>query len=109
MSLKIQIISLLFSFVFGIIFSILTNINYRFLFCKNKFFQIIITIIFVIDVSLCYFLILRKINNGIIHSYFLIALAIGFLIGFVNLSKYVNKIKKKLKKCLKMSRKHKIL
>ncbi len=108
MGLKTQIISLLFSFVFGIIFSICTNINYKFLFCKKKIFQIIITIIYVIDASLAYFLMIRRINEGIIHSYFLLSVALGFFIGFVNLSKYVNLFKNKVKNCLKNVKKKKV-
>lgn len=108
MNLRTQIISLFFSFVFGIIFSVCTNINYRFLFCKKKAFQIIITIIYVVDASLAYFLIIRKINEGVIHSYFLISVAVGFFIGFVNLSKYVNLFKNKVKKCLKNVKKKKV-
>ncbi len=108
MGLKTQIISLLFSFVFGIIFSICTNINYKLLFCKKKIFQIIITIIYVIDASLAYFLMIRRINEGIIHSYFLLSVALGFFIGFVNLSKYVNLFKNKVKNCLKNVKKKKV-
>ncbi|MCI8346345.1 MAG: hypothetical protein HFJ12_00160 [Bacilli bacterium] len=108
MGLRIQIISLFFSFVFGIIFSVCTNINYKFLFCKKKLFQIIITIIYVVDASLAYFLIIRKINEGVIHSYFLISVAIGFFIGFVNLGKYINLFKNKIKNCLKNVKKKKV-
>lgn len=108
MGLKTQIISLLFSFVFGIVFSICTNINYKFLFCKKKIFQIIITIIYVIDAALAYFLMIRRINEGVIHSYFLLSVALGFFIGFVNLSKYVNLFKNKVKNCLKNVKKKKV-
>lgn len=108
MDLKIQIISLLFSFVFGVFFSICTNLNYRFLFSKNKVFKIIITIIFVLDLSLLYFLMIRKINQGVIHGYFLLAIALGFFLGFINLSKYLNFMKQKIKKCLKNVKKKKV-
>lgn len=108
MGLRTQIISLLFSFVFGIIFSICTNINYKFLFCKNLAFKITITIIYVVDTSLAYFLIIRRINEGVIHSYFLLSVALGFFIGFVNLSKYVNLFKNKVKNCLKNVKKKKV-
>lgn len=107
MDLKTQILSLIFSFVFGILFSIGTNLNYRFIFCKRKLFQIIITFIYIIDATLLYFLILKKINEGVIHSYFLFATAIGFFLGFVKLSNYINLVKKKVKKCVKMSNKQK--
>lgn len=108
MELKVQILSLIFSFVFGVIFSLFTNLNYRFLFCKKKLFKITITIIYVIDASLLYFLILKKINNGIIHSYFLLLIAVGFFIGSINLNKYMNMFKKKIKKCLKNVKKTKV-
>lgn len=107
MILKTQILSLIFSFVFGILFSICTNLNYRFIFCKSKPLQIIITSIYVIDAALLYFLILKKVNEGIVHSYFFIAAAIGFFVGFIKLSNYVNWFKKKVKRCLKMSNKRK--
>ena len=105
MELKTQIISLTFSFVFGIVFSIFTNLNYRFLFCKNKVFKIIITIVYVIDAALLYFLILKKINNGVIHSYFLLLIAVGFLIGSINFIKYVDMFKQKIKNVFKKCQK----
>lgn len=108
MGLKTQIISFLFSFIFGIIFSVCTNLNYKYLFCKKKIFQIIITIIYVVDASLAYFLIIRIINEGVIHSYFLLSVALGFFIGFVNLTKYVNLFKSKIKNCLKNVKKKKV-
>ena len=46
MELKLQIISLIFSTFYGIVFSICTNLNYRFLFSKNKVFKIVFTIIY---------------------------------------------------------------
>ncbi len=78
MNLKIQIISLAFSFFFGILFSFLVNINYKFLFSKKLGFQIIVTGVFVIDAFLFYFLILQKINHGILHPYFYLMIALGF-------------------------------
>jgi hypothetical protein len=44
-------------------------------------FKIIVTFIFVIDNVLLYFFILRKINNGIIHFYFILMLVVGYVIG----------------------------
>ncbi len=51
---------------------------------------------------------IRRINEGIIHSYFLLSVALGFFIGFVNLSKYVNLFKNKVKNCLKNVKKKKV-
>lgn len=101
MDLKTQIISFLFSFVFGIIFSICTNLNYRFLFTKKLVFKILITIIYVIDFSLLYFLIMQRISYGMIHVYFFLAIGMGYLVGTVRLTQYVNSFKQKIKKMLK--------
>ena len=100
MNISTQIISILFSFFFGILFSIFTTINYKFLFHKEQFFKMIFTIIYVIDMALLYFLIIKKINNGIVNSYFLLFIGFGFLIGTLKLSKYINKLKYRLRKCL---------
>lgn len=82
MNLKVQIISLLFSFLYGICFSFLVNVNYKFLFAKKLVYKILITLLFIIDMSLLYFIIIKRINNGIIHSYFLLMILLGFYVTF---------------------------
>ena len=80
MSLKLQIISLLFSFLYGIIFYILLRLNKKFLY-GNKL-SIVVDMLFILNNVLIYFIILRYINNGIFHIYFLILLIIGFLLSY---------------------------
>ena len=82
MNLKSQIITLLISFIFGVIFSVLVNLNYKYLFHHNKKVKILVTITFVLNMALIFFLIMQSINNGIIHYYFYIMLSIGFLSTF---------------------------
>lgn len=93
----IQIVSIIFSFVFGVLFSLITSFNYKFLFSKKKVFSTIFTSIYVLIMSLIYFLIIKKINDGVINIYFLSFICLGFIIGFIHFKKYVNR----LKKCLK--------
>ena len=83
MILKIQILSLIYSFFFGAIFFLLLEVNYRFLYEGKLVYRIIISFLFVIIISLGYFLGLLKINNGIIHIYFLLSLFTGYLVSFV--------------------------
>ncbi len=78
MSLKIQIFSLLFSFLYGIIFMILVNLNYK-LISKVKSFKILITFLFVFINVFVYFVILRSINNGIVHIYEFMMIIIGYI------------------------------
>ena len=85
MILKIQIFALLFSFIFGILLAGLVNLNYHLLFTNfinKKPLQFFITFIFILDMALFYFLILRLINGGILHPYFLLLILIGFYIAY---------------------------
>ena len=108
MNLKTQIISLIFSFLYGFLFSICTNLNYKFLFLKNIIFKIIITFIYVIDFALLYFFILRIINDGVVHNYFLLFIVFGYLVSYISLNKYIIKFKRIVKKCLKSVKKDKV-
>ncbi len=101
MSLRLQIYSLIYSFIFGIIFSICTNFNYRFLFSKRKAFKIVFTAIYIIDFSLIYFFLLKIINNGIIHNYFLLSIILGYLISSISFNKYIDRAKLRIKKYVK--------
>lgn len=77
--LNIQIKSLIYSFFYGIIFSILTNLNYKFIFYSKPIFKFILNILFVLDNVFLYFIFLRIINDGIIHYYFIVSLVLGYL------------------------------
>ena len=86
MNLSEQLIAIIFSFIYGIVLAILYNFNYNLLFSKRKIYKIIFTIIFILDLVLIYFLVLRKINNAIIHPYFYLVISFGFFFCF-NISK----------------------
>ena len=91
MSLKLQIISLIISFIYGIFFNILLNLNYKIIYNEKRIIQIFGTGVFIIINSLLYFLILLKVNNGVVHIYCLLSLLLG----------YVLKDKKLIKKIIK--------
>ena len=83
MILKMQILSLLFSFIYGNFVFWLLEINYRLLYEGKIVYRVIISFLFVMFISLLYFIGLFKINNGIIHIYFFIVLLTGYLLSFV--------------------------
>lgn len=80
MNLKVQIITLVFSFLYGSFFSFLLTIQYRFIYAKEKWFQYCFTILFVLVMTFLYFLILRKINYGILHPYAFLSMIVGYSI-----------------------------
>ncbi len=81
MELSIQLQSLIASFAYGMLVSYLIKLQYKFLFNGMIFYKIIITTLFIFDNCLLYFLLLRTINDGIFHIYFLFMLIIGYLFG----------------------------
>jgi len=83
MILRIQILSLLYSFFYGIVFYFLLEVNHKFLYEGKIVYRIIISFLFIILMSLLYFFGLVKINNGIIHLYFYLSLFTGYLLSFV--------------------------
>ena len=90
MSLNIQINSLIFSFAFGIFFSLFLDLNYKIIYNSKKIIKIIGTFLVIFSSVLIYFIILLNINNATFHLYELIMIILGFYIE--NLIK--NKIKK---------------
>ena len=79
MNIKLQIITLLFSFLYGIFFSFFLSLNYKFIYSDKKVFKIIISFLVVIISVLIYFIILKKINSGIFHIYEILCIILGFI------------------------------
>ena len=79
MILIIQIRSLAFSFIYGIFFAFKYKINRKFLISNYIFFKIIINLLFMLDHVLLYFILLSKINNGMLHIYFLLTYLLGII------------------------------
>lgn len=91
--LRIQIISVFISYLYGIFFSILLNLNSKYIYNTKKIKKYLFNFIFVFDNVLLYFIILRYINDGILHYYFILALVLGFL----SVNKVTNRIFDKIK------------
>ena len=91
--LRIQIISVVISYLYGIFFSILLNLNSKYIYNTKKIKKYLFNFIFAFDNVLLYFIILRHINDGILHYYFIIALFLGFL----SVNKVTNRIFNKIR------------
>lgn len=80
MAIDIQMKSFLVSLFFGVLFSVLMRLNYKYMYMGPIILKILINFMFVIDYVLLYFIVLKRINNGIVHSYFLFMILLGFVI-----------------------------
>ena len=94
MNLKLQLISLLFSFAFGCIFYfviwILDHINKKY----NIVLKYIISFIVIMIMAFVYFICLLYINNGYLHFYFLLSIMAGYIFNSFLINIYFTRIKK---------------
>ncbi len=81
MTLSLQIKVLIISFIYGIIISYILKLQYKYFFESKLWYKVMLTAFFILDIVILYFLILKNINDGIFHIYFLILLIIGFIFG----------------------------
>lgn len=80
MPLNIQIQTLIFSFFFGIFFSLFLNLNKKIIYCKNKFIKYLGTFLIIIISMLLYFIGLRKIYYAAFHPYLILTLILGYIL-----------------------------
>lgn len=83
MDLHTQIITLFFSLGYGFFFTMILDIFHK-PFCRwGRIGQVIFSFLYVISTSLLYFFILLKLNNAILHPYYLLLFLVGFLLEIV--------------------------
>lgn len=91
MDLKLQILSMLFSFGYGIISSYLYNLNYNFIHNTTILYKLVINILFCVNLGLIYFILIKVINYGVVHIYFVFSFIVGFVL-FVNRYKFLRNV-----------------
>lgn len=93
MNIKVQLLSLFISFIYGCIYNLLSKYNKKLIVKKHILIQIVITALFVINNVLIYLIILYKTNYGQFHIYFLAMIALGFMFSQLICKNYVKKKK----------------
>ncbi len=81
MPLNIQIKALIVSFVYGIILAYIIQKQYKYFFCSKLWYRLPLTVFFVFDIMIIFFLILRLITEGRFHIYFLFMIIVGYIFG----------------------------
>lgn len=82
MILEVQIKTLFYSFLFGIYFSLFVTINYKMTIKLKKVYRIISTFLVIFINIILYFIMLMKINNGIIHLYSILVIILGSFLEY---------------------------
>ena len=93
-SLNIQVKLLLFSLIYGFLFSISLDILYPLIKKTNKIYQIVLSFLFILLIAIIYFIAIDKIGYVIFHLYSIIAI----IIGFISYDIMIRIIEKKIKK-----------
>jgi len=91
MDLKTQIITLLFSLIYGFLTAILLSFLYKIIYHKKTKYQIISSFLLVIVLALIYFLTMQRLNNAILHPYYILMFISGFMLEIVSV-KWLKKI-----------------
>ena len=78
-SLNIQIKLLVFSLIYGFLFSIALDILYPIIRKTNKAYQIILSFVLILLMAIIYFIAIDKIGYIIFHFYSIFAIIIGFI------------------------------
>lgn len=80
MNSYIQLICLVFSFLFGIGIFYLNKFNNIICIGKNILIKFIINILFINIMALFYIMVLEKLNKGIVHIYFILFILSGYVL-----------------------------
>lgn len=80
MALRIQIYSFVVSFLYGVFFYFLLEVNAKFIYSSYMVVKVLSSFLFILFNTLLYFLLLLKINNGYIHGYFFLCILVGYLL-----------------------------
>ena len=88
MSLRIQIITLLFSFLFGSLFYLSIYINKTYIYSNKLYIKLTTSFLICIINTFIYFIILKFLNNGIFHFYYFIMIIFGFYITNMIFKRY---------------------
>lgn len=87
MSGTIQLLGLLFSFLFGFLLYSFLHFNYVLFKSKNLFLFIVGEILVILLCSLFYVYILYQLNYGVFHLYFVLMILLGYFLHGVKICK----------------------
>lgn len=82
MDLKSQINLVVFSILFGLIFSFYLRLIYPYIIKQKRIVYYILSFLTIFNFTLFYFVMLLKINNGLLHIYSFLCIVIGFIIEY---------------------------
>lgn len=80
MNSYVQLISLVSSSVYGVCLYYFNKLNYKLIKDKNIISKIVISILYLFNVSLVYVCFLYKLNGGVLHVYNILFMLISYIL-----------------------------
>jgi len=82
MSAQLQLFLVIFNFFYGNLSFLLFILNYFFIKNETLLVKVLLTMLFSIDLTIIYLIIIYKINYGIFHIYYLLSFLLGFYLAY---------------------------
>lgn len=83
MSSNLQLLSFFVSLIYGILFYFLTILNFKLIKDLKLIVKHLLTLIYVLDITIIYIIIFYHLNQGVFHIYFIFTVFAGFFLGFL--------------------------
>ena len=93
MSIVIQVKTIMFSLIYGFVFSFFIGLNYKYIIGKG-ILSFLLTFFLVLVFTLLYFIVLKYINYGIFHFYEVLLIILGFILENLVCSVVEKRLKK---------------
>ena len=92
--LSLQFKLIIFSFIFGFMFSIILDTFNKIIKKYPKYVEIILSFLLIVFMTVIYFVGIQKIGNAIFHIYSIISIVVGFILYDVIIKAIANTPKK---------------
>lgn len=93
-SLDVQIKLIIFSLIYGFLFSIVLDIFYKIIKKMNKVYSIILSFFVILLMTIMYFMGIKQIGYVLFHFYSILAIIVGFISYDLIIKMIANKYKK---------------
>ncbi len=84
MNSYVQLLVLCISFVYGVLLYYLNRFNCRLIKSKNIISKVLISSLYLFNISLLYVCCLYYLNGGVLHIYFVLFIVMGYILISVN-------------------------
>ena len=81
MNIKIQIIGIIVSFIYGLFIKLMALLNNKYNNTNNYIIKGLLDLLFNFNLTILYIIIIYKINGGVFHLYFFLIMLGGYLVS----------------------------